>query len=379
VGGAHPTTGTVTEGIRREAMSDVGLILIYHRVATPPRDPQLLGVSPSRFAEQLAVMNRRYRPVSLDEMVTAAGDNAVPSGAVAITFDDGYADNLTHAAPLLAKANVPATVYVTTHGDAPALELWWDELERLVLGPHELPRRIKVHLGVESLKWHLDPTGDRVEARSETNGEKNADAKSRSAGEGVDDGTGWNVLLPPTRARERLYVQLHRMLRPMPVRQRWDVLDQLREQVDLAAFARPSHRLMSSEDLRILDRSPLIDIGAHTVTHPVLAERSPEDQRWEMEESRRVLETILDRPVATVSYPYGGRRDYSATTVAIARELGFEYACANHPGGVSGATDRFALPRVLVRDWDGDEFERQIEAAWAHARRTDRHPAGVHG
>ena len=356
-------------------MSDVGLILIYHRVATPPRDPQLLCVSPDHFAEQLAVLNRRYRPVSLDGMAAAAKDDAVPPGAVAITFDDGYADNLTHAAPLLAKANVPATVYVTTHGDAPARELWWDELERLLLGPHELPRRIKIHLGVESLKWHLDPTEDQAAGGSETNGEEDADARPRAA----DDGAGWNVLLPPTRARERLYTELHRMLRPLPARLRWDVLDQLREQVDLAAFARPSHRLMSSEDLRILDQSALIDIGAHTVTHPVLAERSPEDQRWEMEESRRVLETILDRPVATVSYPYGGRRDYSTTTVAIAHELGFEYACANHPGGVNGATDRFALPRVLVRDWDGDEFERQIEAAWAHARRTDRHPVRVHG
>src|SRR3954470_15948888 len=104
------------------------LILLYHRVATPTRDPQLLSVSPERFAEHLEVVRRCAEPVAL------AGILAQGEGPrAAITFDDGYADNLHEAAPLLAAAGVPATVFVVSGQVGTTDEFWWDELERVLL------------------------------------------------------------------------------------------------------------------------------------------------------------------------------------------------------------------------------------------------------
>lgn len=306
--------------------TNAALILIYHRVAQLDCDPQWLAVPPRLFDEQMEVLARRWRPISLAEMANGVRQGDVTDGAIAITFDDGYADNWTHAAPILKRHDVPATIFVTTHGDAPDRELWWDELERLTLG-------------------------------SEAH---------------------WNVAMPADSPRRRKYVEMHDVLLRQPAVSRWAVLDQLRQVAGHSREPRVTHRLMTHDEIAAAANSGLIDIGAHTVTHPVLAMQAPEDQRWEMATSRNKLAKIIGRSVDAISYPYGGRLDYTPTTVAIAQSIGFACGCANHPGLVTAESNRWALPRVLVRDWDGDEFERRIESAFVNAGRTHGHPANQH-
>ena len=89
------------------------LILLYHRIGTPITDPWTLAVSPERFEQHLALLRERFQPLALSALVTALQSGNLPARGVALTFDDGYADNLLAGAPLLEQYTIPATVYVT--------------------------------------------------------------------------------------------------------------------------------------------------------------------------------------------------------------------------------------------------------------------------
>jgi peptidoglycan/xylan/chitin deacetylase (PgdA/CDA1 family) len=104
----------------------------------------------------------------------------------------------------------------------------------------------------------------------------------------------------------------------------------------------------------------VFDIGVHSATHPVLSALSAEEERDEIAGSRQAIRDVTGRDPLAFSYPFGGRGDYSPATVAHVRDAGFEFACANIPGLVSATSDRFELPRMLVRDWDGGAFSARL-------------------
>jgi peptidoglycan/xylan/chitin deacetylase (PgdA/CDA1 family) len=124
------------------------VILLYHRVTELTTDPQLLAVTPQHFAEQLDVLRRLAVPVKLADLVTGT---AAARDAIAVTFDDGYADNLLEAVPRLRQFDTPATVYVATGTLDTRREFFWDELERIFLQPGVLP----TELTIESTRFEL--------------------------------------------------------------------------------------------------------------------------------------------------------------------------------------------------------------------------------
>ncbi len=113
----------------RNRFSLGGLILLYHRVAVAESDPHALCISPAHFEEHLALLSGRARVVPLAEIVTRLRERRSVRGLVAITFDDGYADNLTTALPLLERYAAPATFFVVS-GRIP---FWWDRMAALPL------------------------------------------------------------------------------------------------------------------------------------------------------------------------------------------------------------------------------------------------------
>jgi peptidoglycan/xylan/chitin deacetylase (PgdA/CDA1 family) len=117
---------------------------------------------------------------------------------------------------------------------------------------------------------------------------------------------------------------------------------------------------MTAEEVRHLADGGLVTIGSHTVTHPVLSALAPDKQRAELEQSRAQLEELLEKPVKTFAYPFGGQTDYTAETIRILRETGYDCACSYFSGVVRARTDRYQLPRIQVRDWDGDELARLL-------------------
>src|SRR5205814_1087364 len=131
-------------------------ILMYHRIAAPAADPQLLCVSPENFKEHLDVLQRYWRPVSLLQLAIELETGGVRRRTVCVTFDDGYADNANTAAPLMHRQDIPATIFVVTGAVSSARPIFWiDELEQLVLRNPALPIRAPIYINGEKHDVHF--------------------------------------------------------------------------------------------------------------------------------------------------------------------------------------------------------------------------------
>jgi len=318
------------------------LILLYHRVTTPGPDPQQLAVHPDRFAAHLDSLRRAADVLSLTEVQAARHDRRLPGRGVAITFDDGYADNATTAAPLLRQAGLPATFFVTTSCLAGTREFWWDELEQWFLDPGELPRVVR--LSVDGQMWTAD--------LGETARWSASDALAHRA---------WTVDEGDPTPRHAAYRRLCAALKPLPGPVRRRVLDELSEQAGRPPVVRDARRAMTAPQVAALAAEPTLTVGSHTVTHPSLRALPMAEQRSELQESRAALAAITAQPVTLLAYPFGGRADQSWRTRRAAQAAGYQAACVNEPGLVRPRTNLFRFPRALVRDWDGQTFSRQLE------------------
>ena len=114
---------------RRREQRGPAVILLYHSISRGRPDPWDLCVAPELFAQQVQLLRDRYGVVSLGELRSALARNELRTRTVALTFDDGYRDNLVVAKPLLEEHGLPATVFVTTGYVGSSRDFWWDELE----------------------------------------------------------------------------------------------------------------------------------------------------------------------------------------------------------------------------------------------------------
>jgi len=335
--------------IRRGALSLKGrftrrvVILLYHRVTEFTLDPHLLCVTPEHFAEHLEMLRSQYRVTKLDRLVHAVQEGDLSSRGVVVTFDDGYANNLSNAKPLLERYDVPATVFVTAGYVGGEGEFWWDELDRLLLQPGTLPETLRLSLNGTTYQWELGEVAHYSEDAFRSHFR-------------------WNVLEKdnPPSPRQRLYFTLHQLLRPLPKEERKEILDELLAWAGAQTMARPTHRTLSPDEVVQLIEGGLIQVGAHTVSHPVLSALPAAAQRAEIQEGKARLEEILGHSVTSFAYPYGSRSDYTSETVTAVREAKFTCACSNFAGVVWRGIDHFQLPRFVVRDWNGEEFSRRL-------------------
>jgi peptidoglycan/xylan/chitin deacetylase (PgdA/CDA1 family) len=317
------------------------IILLYHRVIDLPSDPQLLCVSPRHFAEHLRVLQRCGRTIQVKALGEALQSRNRGDYAIIVTFDDGYADNLYNAKPLLERYDVPATVFVTTGYLGSKREFWYDDLERILLHTGPLPETLGLKVNDRCYEWEL--------GSSECNQE--ADRSHHQ----------WNVSRKdnPT-LRHRLYRSLFEILHPLPDGKRQEVLNYLAGWAGMDTMHRPTHRTLLPEEVVQLADGGLVEIGSHTVSHPVLSTLPGNAQMDEISPSKARLEEILGHRVMSFAYPFGGRSHYTQETVGVVRDAGFDWACSNFAGMVRPDTDRWQLPRFLVRDWDGQEFAHRL-------------------
>lgn len=318
------------------------LILLYHRVAELPSDPWSLAVSPRHFAEHLAILQQFTRPLRLRQLLPALQTNRLPERSVVVTFDDGYADNLHNAKPLLEQYGIPTTIFITSGAIGKQQEYWWDQLDKVFLQPGSLPARLQLEINGVTHAWEL----------------------GEAAFYSTDDARRfrcWRALrdTPPS-PRHAIYLAVWQLLHAVPTAERDRALRSLLAWAGADPRSRPTHRTLDQHEVVTLAAGDQIEIGAHTVTHTALSALTIAGQRDEIQRSKAQLEELVDRPVTTFTYPYGKRSDYTSQTVAMVRAAGFACACSNMNGGIGRSVDPFQLPRLYVNDWDGDTFARRL-------------------
>ena len=327
--------------------SDAGpAIVTYHGIL--PRgyktfDTDLDGglVTAETFRRQLQLLKLQYSVISpQDFRAWCEGKQELPSRAVLLTCDDDLRNTLTEMVPILQEHGLSCLFFVTgaSLNEVPAM-LWCEELYLMLLAA-----RGTVVLDL--------PQGELARG--------NFVAQS--------------VTVPEKR---RLWWKLVKHLSGynMPARRR--LLEEVRAQLHLpddwstALLTDPlRHRFLM---LNRVELSALVaagmDVGAHTLTHPVLAQLSAEEAWCEISESRCRLEHVMGRPVWALAYPFGDAASVTEREREMAERAGFTCAFVNSGGGLGAPMPRFALPRVHVTGaMNLGEFEAHVSGFYRSLR-----------
>ena len=284
-------------------------VLIYHRVLPEP-DPLRPGdVTEAELRWQVRALASAFRVLPLGEAVERLRAGSLPARAVAVTFDDGYADNHERALPILREAGLPATFFVTTGTLGGCM--WNDAVVEAV---RAMP-------------------GERVDARAAGLGVLPAEA-----------GTG----------RRAALTAILDALRRVGRDERDEAVAGLLEAAGIRA---PAGLMMVPAQVRAL-RTAGMEVGAHTVTHPILARIPDTEARAEIADGRDALEGLLGERVPLFAFPNGRPgRDYTADHVAMVRGLGFRGAVSTARGANrAGRADPYQLRRFTPWDRSPERF-----------------------
>ena len=311
---------------------------MYHRVADIGSDPWRLAIKPAHFNEQLQVIRDYFYPIRLQDLVQAQREGNIPRRAVVVTFDDGYADNLYNAKPLLERYAIPATVFLTSGSIGCNREFWWDELDRLLLQPGRLPEQLNLRINVSNYLWELGQAASYSQEEWES-------CSQQQAWEGMPG------------SRHALYYSLWQLLYPLPPTEQLEALSQIANWSGAGPEARLTHHALLPDEVCMLGHEGMIEIGAHSINHPSLPAHPIAVQRNEIRESKAFFEEIMGRRVTSFSYPYG---DFTGDTITLIKEAGIACACSVQARSVRQQSDCFQLPRFEVQDWNGDEFAGRL-------------------
>ncbi len=295
-------------------------IFIYHRVLehADPLFPD--EVDRKRFDQSMRWISEWFKVLPLAEAVARLKRGELPARAAAITFDDGYADNYLHALPILQRHGLPATFFIST-GFLDGGRMWNDSIIEAVRNA-KADRIDCAELGLGELAV-------------ETVAEKRASLER---------------IIPAVK-------HLQPEVREGAVSH---IVDRCRAQL-------PSDLMLTTAQLCALHGAGM-EIGAHTVSHPILSNCSAADARREMADSRDRLEAVLGARVGLFAYPNGKLgRDYRIEHREMAMGLGFDAAVSTNWGANAQGADPFQLNRFTP--WDQTRLRFGLRAL-ANLRRA---------
>lgn len=312
-------------------------ILMYHRVLKMQPDPWLLAVSPENFDEQVQVL-RQYNVLSMSQFIENLKKGKL-SRSLVITFDDGYKDNFDYARPMLSRAGLPATFFVSSGYTGRRKQFWSNDLDELFLTEGKLPEKLEITTKQVQFSYELEEDSFMLKGRLKQ----------------YQNWIAWEA--PPSR-RHSLYVEIAKLIKSLPANQEDGLLKILYEWSGKERVIRPENLMMDESELKELSANSLFEIGGHTVSHPELSSLPAAEQYEEITANIASLEKIVQRKVTGMAYPYGA---YNEDTLQAVKKAGLHYACITQQRPVYKDESFFTLPRLRVRNWNGAEFKTRID------------------
>lgn len=285
-------------------------IVVYHAVSPAPRNDDPLQVSQGDFEAQIQALARHYTVVGLGPALGALDGAAVfPRPLAVVTFDDGYRTTIQRAAPILRAHGVPATVFVSCGLLGTGRPQWHDRTRRAIANFDRPELRLTLQRVTRIAR------------------------------------------IPNERSKRRAFTHcLLEWLKTLDDETREEAVRQIDEQA-------ASRRSPVDEDEALMDWNDVLqaagdglEFGSHTVSHAILPTESSLRARWEIEESKRVLEQRLGHPVFAFCYPNGS---YTREVLDMVMQAGYECALTVEPGLNDRGSDRYALRRVTPNAWEG--------------------------
>jgi peptidoglycan/xylan/chitin deacetylase (PgdA/CDA1 family) len=307
--GFAATTALRADRWLRPIAQGCGVILMFHHVR-PWRERafapnRLLEITPEFLDEVLrTLVEMGFEVVPLDEVPARLRQAGAPFAA--LTFDDGYRDNLEHAWPVLSRHRAPFTVFVTSEFASGQGRLWWIELEEAIARLD----RLSLDLGDETI----------------------------------------SLACATATEKQRAFERVYRRLRSGPEDRLRAVTALLCQQAGVNPATLVRDLCLGWDELRMLALAPGVSVGAHTLSHPMLAKWPVEVAQREIADSKAEIETRLGAAVSHFAYPVGDPGSAGPREFALAREAGFVTAVTTRPGHLfsAHASHLHALPRISV-------------------------------
>ncbi len=271
-------------------------ILMYHQVLPGEDIMRPFEITATHFEQQMHWISENFQPVDLIEGILATLEDRLPAGAIAVSFDDGYENNLSVALPILDRYRIPATFFIASDYLDGGI-MWNDavlEMFRLVsLGTLDLSH---LSLGVYSITKDVE--------------------------------------------RFPAALTVLKQLRHLPFKERSQKVFALTQ-----GYALPTGLMMSPPQVKSLHDAGMV-IGGHTLSHPILTKVSRDEAWYQIHRNKEVLESIIDAPIHCFAYPNGKpNQDYDQAIRAMVEAAGYSVAVSTSIGTGTAQTHPFEFPR----------------------------------
>lgn len=294
-------------GLISKYYSGQGQILMFHRIVPRTNEQRIhnhlsLEITPEHLEMVIQYFrNRNYEFLSLDELYAKIINNNLNKKFVVFTFDDGYVDNYTTAYPILKKHNIPFTVYITTDMPDNNMIIWWYLLEELIR------KREQISFDMESRKLDYD--------------------------------------ISNIQRKEIVFNKIRNIFNNNS-----EYITPFFEKYNIDPYKKSERLALTWDQIRNLSNDPLVTIGAHTITHCPLSNVQYSKAKFEILESRSIIESNTGNKIDHFSYPFGSKEEVRSDVFDIVNNNRFKTAVTTRIGNIFKEHKNYlnCLPRINI-------------------------------